>query len=394
MTWTAAGNSWPRYRRFAAMADLNGEAVEPASRGRHRWKFWLGSGISVFFLVLLFRSMDGAKLLAALRSMDARFLVPAVAATLFSYYCRAYRWKLLLAQEKRTSMGNLFPATVIGYMANNLLPARVGELVRVYVLGEREQMDKGTVFASLVLDRLFDGCSVLLILLATLFTLQLPGGEGEVRSALITGGYVTIAGYLGIIGFLVLLRKRTEATLRLTGRLLRPLPPGVAEKIIPLLGSFIGGIRLSTRPGMLAAQLLCSAVIWASAIWPIDLVLRSFGIVLPLSASLFIMVLLVVAVMVPASPGYIGTYHYACFKALTVFGIAGEKALSVALVIHAVNFFPITFLGLWYLVRDRMSLSGLRRCGRNPGTLEPPHPIRMEEPVWPGGDGSERNDHE
>ena len=166
------------------------EARKPERRrARH---FWIGMGISVFFLALLFRSMDFAKLLAALRAMDALFLVPAVASTLFSYYVRAYRWKLLLAEEKNTSMGNLFAAVSIGYMANNLLPARIGELVRVYVLGEREGIDKGTVFASLVLDRLFDGCAVLCILMATLFTLRLPGeSEGDRKSTRLNSSHRT-----------------------------------------------------------------------------------------------------------------------------------------------------------------------------------------------------------
>ncbi|MGA7829047.1 MAG: lysylphosphatidylglycerol synthase transmembrane domain-containing protein [Geobacteraceae bacterium] len=329
------------------------------NRNRHRIVFWLGIGISAFFLYLVFRSIDGAKLVAALRTMDVRFLLPAVAATLFSYYARAIRWKLLLLEDKKTSMFNLFSATSIGYMANNLLPARIGELVRVYVLGEKEEIDKGTVFASLVLDRLFDGFSVLFILLATLFTLHLPGDDREIRSALMTGGYATVAAYLGIVGFLVFLKIKTIATLRFAALLLKPFPPRFAEKVIPLLGSFIKGIRLSSRPSIFLGLIASSVVIWAFAIWPIDLVLQSFGISLPLTASLFIMVFLVIAVLVPASPGSVGTYDYACVMALMAFGISREKAVSVALVIHAINFFPITLVGLYYLARGRMSLSGI-----------------------------------
>jgi len=352
------------------MTEPQVKAAAANSGGGHRWKFWLGLGISAFFLFLLFRSIDGARLMAALKEMDGRFLVPAIASTLLSYYLRAWRWKLLLEVEKEASMRNLFPATTIGYMANNLLPARIGELVRVYVLGEREGIDKGTVFASLVLDRLFDGFSVLCILLLTLFTLRFPGDDGGVRTALVTGGYLTVAAYLAILGFLILLKRRTASTLHLAGRILRPFPARLSERVIPLLGSFIGGIRLSSPPGHLSGLAISSALIWAFAVWPIDLALRSFGIALPVTASLFIMVLLVVAVMVPASPGYIGTYHYACVTALTIFGVSGEQALGVALVIHAVNFFPITFLGLYFLARDRMSLSALGKA--SPTTPQPP----------------------
>ncbi|RQW85351.1 MAG: UPF0104 family protein [Geobacter sp.] len=342
------------------------------STNKQRAVFWLGICISAFFLFLVFRSIDGAKLATAFRTMDSRFLVPAVAATLLSYYLRAYRWKLLLMEDKQTSMANLFSATAIGYMANNLLPARVGELVRVYVLGEKEGIDKGTVFASLVLDRLFDGFSVLLILLLTLFTLHLPGDDAEIRTVLVTGGYLTVTAYLIIIAFLVLLKKKTVATLQVAALLLKPFSPRLAELVIPLLGSFIKGIRLSSRPSIFLGLIASSAAIWAFALWPIDLALQSFGIALPLTASLFIMVLLVIAVMVPASPGYIGTYHYACFKALTAFGISGETAVSVALVIHALNFFPITLIGLYYLARGRMSLSGLRKGNDNLTTPQLP----------------------
>ena len=327
---------------------------------RPGWKFWVGMGVSFFFLAILLRSMDGRKLLSAFREMDWRFMAPAVAATMFSYFMRAYRWQLLLAVEKKTSLGTCFAVTIIGYMANNLLPARVGELVRVYLLGEREAIDKGTVLASLVLDRLFDGLSVLCILLATLFTLRFPGAEESVRTALVTGGYVTFAAYVGLIAFMVLLKRYTAATVRCAGKLLKPFPAGVSARVIPLLGSFIGGLPPPPKSGRPAAPLLGSAPLLLFAPLPLAPGPPSFRIKLPPSPFPFSLILSVLSGLVPASPGYIGTYHYACFKALAVFGVTGEKALSVALVIHAVNFFPITLLGLYYLIRDRLSLAGLK----------------------------------
>jgi uncharacterized membrane protein YbhN (UPF0104 family) len=100
-------------------------------------------------------------------------------------------------------------------------------------------------------------------------------------------------------------------------------------------------------------------LIWGFAIWPVDLLLKSFGIFLPITASMFIMVFLVFAVLVPAAPGYVGTYHAACVYGLMAFDIQKEKALSVALMIHGVNFFPVIFLGLYYLWRDNVSLRAM-----------------------------------
>jgi uncharacterized protein (TIRG00374 family) len=323
-------------------------------------RLWIGIGISLFFLVLLFRKIDFHKLLAAFREMDYRYLWPAVIFTFASYFFRAVRWRFLLLPLKKTRLGNLFPATIIGYMANNLLPARLGEFVRAFVLGEKENIGKSAVFATLVVDRLFDGFTVLLILLVTFFTVRLPSGMESMQNSLVVGGYVTLALYFFVVVFLVVLKKRTGWTIKLIGGMLKPFPSKVAEKVIPMLGSFIGGLRLSSRPAELFALFFSSLLIWAFAIWPIDLLLRSFGISLPITASMFIMVFLVFAVLVPAAPGYVGTYHAACVYGLMAFNIQKEKALSVALMIHGVNFFPVIILGLFYLWHDNVTLAEMK----------------------------------
>ena len=319
-------------------------------------KLWVGIAISAFFLFLLFRKIDFGKLVAAFRELDYRYLPPALALTFVSYYFRAVRWKFLLLPIKRTRMANLFPSTLIGYMANNLLPARLGEFVRAYSLGQKEAIGTSAVFASLVVDRLCDGFTVLLVLLITFFTIRLPAGMEGIQGGLVTGGYVTFALYLAVLAFLALLKKRTEWTVRLVARIITPVSPRFAEQVVTQLGHFISGIQIPTKPNQVAAVLATSLLIWASAIWPIDLVLRSFGVILPVAASMFIMVFLVFAVMVPASPGYVGTYHFACVTALSAFSIGSEKALSIALVIHGMSFFPVIAVGLFFLWRDKLTL--------------------------------------
>jgi uncharacterized protein (TIRG00374 family) len=326
------------------------------SRSFQDKKLWLGIGISIFFLFLLFRKIDLHKMLNALKEMNYFYLIPAVFSTFTSYFFRAIRWKYLLLPHKNTSMGNLFPATIIGYMANNLLPARLGEFVRAYVLGVKENLAVGSVFASLVVDRLFDGFSILIILLFTFFTVVLPPGMEKVQHGLVLGGYVTLSIYASVVLFLIVLKKRTMKTISAVAMLLKPFPAKVSEKIIPFLGSFIEGVRLSSRPMELFALILTSFLIWLFAIWPIDLVLRSFGICLPFTTSMFIIVFIVFAVMVPASPGYVGTYHAACVYGLMAFNVQKEKALSIALIIHGVSFFPVIIAGLYYLWRDKFSL--------------------------------------
>jgi len=328
-------------------------------------KLWIGIGISAFFLFLLFRKIDFHKLAAAFRELDYRYIAPALALTFASYFLRAVRWKFLLLPIKRTRLANLFPSTLIGYMANNLLPARLGEFVRAYSLGQKEGLGTSAVFASLVVDRLCDGFTVLLVLLITFFTIRLPAGMEGVQQGLVTGGYVTFALYLAVLAFLALLKGRTEWTVRLVSRVVSLFSPRCSGQLVAQLRSFISGIRIPTAPSQLAAVLASSLLIWAGAIWPVDLVLRSFGVVLPIQASMFIMVFLVFAVMVPASPGYVGTYHFACVTALSAFRIGPEKALSIALVIHGMSFFPVIGAGLYCLWHDKLSLKKISAANEN-----------------------------
>ncbi len=332
-------------------------------KSRFDFKFWLGIGISIFFMALLFWKIDFHQLATALRSMDFRFLVPAVLFTFISYFLRAVRWKYLLITEKNIPLSSLYPATIIGYMANNLLPARLGEFVRAFVLAQREGLETPSVFASLVIDRLFDGFTVMLMLLFTLFTLHLPQQMADAEKALRAGGVVMFLLYSGVVLFLVLLKRQTLRTLTFVELMLKPFPKRLSERIIPLLGSFIAGIRLSSRCGHIAAILLSSLAIWTFALLPIDMVLQAFGINLPITASMFIMVLLVFAVMVPASPGFIGTYHYACFKGLSAFGIAASTSVSIALIIHGTSFFPVIIAGFYHLWSGKISLGKLRAAG-------------------------------
>ena len=332
-------------------------------------KLWVGIGISIFFLFLLFRKIDFDKLLAALGEMDYRYLFPAMLFTFISYFFRAVRWRFLLLPLKKTLMRNLFSATIIGYMANNLLPARLGEFVRAYVLGEKESLDASAVFATLVLDRLFDGFTVILILVVTFFSVRLPPGMEKIQHGLVMGGYVTLAFYVAVITFIFILKKQTVRAINLTAKLLKPFPARISEKVIPVLGSFIAGLRLSARPLDVFSLFSSSLVIWTFAVLALDMVLRSFGITLPITASMFIMVFLVFAVMVPASPGYVGTYHFACVTALTAFNIKSEKALSVALMVHGVNFFPVILLGFYYLWRGKLSLAEVREKSSQQETM-------------------------
>ncbi len=329
--------------------------------------FWGGIVISIMLLLMLIRKIDFNSLIKALLTLDLRYLVAAVFFTFLSYLLRAVRWRYLLIHERPVQISSLYPAVIIGYMANNLFPARLGEFIRAWVLAEREKLQAPAVFASLVIDRLFDGFSVMLILAFVLLNLELPPGMEQSAKVLRAGGVTTLAFYALVVIFLLLLKKRPVATISILSYILKPFPAVFSEKLIPLIGSFLGGLKISRKPKDLLAILISSAVIWFAATLPIYLVLVGFGLHLPLTASFFIMVLLVFAVMVPAAPGYIGTYHLACYTGLAAFGLPDTEAVSIALVIHAVGFFPVTLAGLYHVWSQGVSLGKMKEQAASSG---------------------------
>jgi len=329
--------------------------------------FWAGIGISLLLLLLLLRKIDFQSLLAALRQLDLRCLAAAVLFTFLSYWLRAVRWRYLLLHERKIALGSLYPAVLVGYMANNLFPARLGEFIRAWVLAEKEHLQTPSVFASLVIDRLFDGFSVMVMLAGVLLTLQLPAGMEQSASMLRAGGITMLIFYAGVVLFLVLLKLRPSATIFFLTHLLKPFPAVIAEKAIPLIGSFLGGLRFTYRRSDMLGILVSSVLIWVSATLSIYLVLIGFGIHLPLTASFFIMVLLVFAVMVPAAPGYIGTYHLACYTGLAAFGLPDTQSVSIALVVHGVGFFPVILAGLYQVWSQGMSLGKMRKQAASAG---------------------------
>ncbi len=331
--------------------------------------FWGGVGLSLLLLVLLLRKIDFAALGVALKRLDLRYLAVAIVLTFLSYWLRAIRWRYLLMHTRPLPLSSLYPATIIGYMSNNIFPARLGEFVRAWVLAEREHLPVPSVFASLVIDRLFDGLSVMVMLAGVLLTLQLPPGMTHAATLLRTGGISALFFYLAVMAVLLLFKLYPLQTLKVFERLLRPFPASVAARLIPWAGSFLEGVQLSRHGRHHLAVLVSSLLVWVSATLPIHLILLGFDIHLPLTASFFIMVLLVFAVMVPAAPGYIGTYHLACYTGLAAFGLPDTQAVSIALVVHAVGFFPVILAGFYYLWSQGLSLRHLReRAGQTGST--------------------------
>ncbi|UCG51801.1 MAG: flippase-like domain-containing protein [Candidatus Latescibacterota bacterium] len=309
----------------------------------------IGSIVSAFFLYLALRDIEWDVLWGVLRETRLSYLLPAVVVSLVSHYFRAYRWKFMLLPVKTITTNSLFSATMIGLMGNNLLPARLGEIVRAYALGRREQISRTAAFATIVYERIVDVFSLLVLLWIVLA--KIPGPDWLGRSAL----WLLVANVLLMFAMIAMERHRGLVT-RLVARASRRLSENTQAKIQQATEGYLGGLAGMMRPRTLLPIAVTSVATWGFAMFAVYLCFGALGIDVPVMASATLVVVIAMGSMIPSAPAHLGTTQYACVLGLGLFGIGKSEALAYSILFHALQFFPVTILGLYYLWRAEIRL--------------------------------------
>jgi uncharacterized protein (TIRG00374 family) len=319
-----------------------------------RLRLWLGIAVSLVLLWVAFRGVPLDELGRSLRQVRPLWLVPVLVSILVRFWLTAIRWQVLLRPAKRIGTHRLFAVTLIGFMANNVLPARLGEFVRAYALGRAEALSSSLSFATIVVERVFDGFTLLLFLVAGL--LFLDPQPWLLWSA-------AAAGALYCAALVVLLGLRRPGGAALTARLCGWLPAGLRGRVTGLLGSFTLGLQVFDDPRALLAVAGLSLLIWLINVAGIQAMFATFALDLPVHAAMLVQAIIAVAIVLPSAPGYVGTFQVATVAALALFAVPEATALSLSLVYHAVNYVPITVAGLVYLSAMNLTLGELRTAG-------------------------------
>ena len=319
-------------------------------------KFWIGIFISAFFLYFSFKNVNFRLLINTLKKANYLYLFPMVLIVYFTFVIRAVRWKILMLPIKEINIKTLFSVIMIGFMANNLLPVRAGEIIRAYVIGEKEDISKSSSFGTIVVERVFDGFAILLLFILVIFSLHHEQIQTPIGKSLKIGGLLTFILYITVLFFIIGLNRSKGSPKWLTATLKFILPKKIGEKIDDVILSFTKGLSSFKMGRGLIMIILYSIFVWLVYVFLTYLTILSFGIKLPWSAPFFVIVMVCVAITLPSSPGFIGTYHAAVTYSLLFYGVAREKALGVAIILHAVNYFPIIFLGLFYLIKYHISI--------------------------------------
>jgi glycosyltransferase 2 family protein len=310
------------------------------------WKLWAGLLISTVSIYLAFRKIDLALLWKDISSCAIRYLMLAVLCNLFQMMIRAWRWKILLDPIKKTGFSNRLLSVLIGFAANCVLPARLGEFIRADNMGQREGISRSSTFATIVIERLADGFTVLLILVIGVQFAVLPAEMSSVSAGLKSAGIILFVSYILIIFFLIGFRLNPRLYLAILDKCLFFFPAKIRIRASEIVRKF--GLGLMPPKGFFAwvKLIFFSLLLWAISLYQIQFIEHSIGLSLPFIAAFVILSMATFGVMVPSAPGYIGAFHLAVLYGFMFFGVSREQGLSAAILYHASFFFPTILVGI------------------------------------------------
>ncbi len=338
------------------------------------WKVALGLLISLGLLWWLFKDQNPAELWAQIRQADPGTYLLAVFIATSAYFIRALRWGVLLHPlYPGTSLYHRWATTLIGFMANNLLWARIGEVVRAFAMSRVEPAPMSGVLGTLVVARFLDAVAVfgLLGIAVLLPSFPASGQVGDLSLGALAryGSVLMLAGIIGIGALLAW----PEIPLRIIRRLAGVAGPERADRITAVASSFLEGLQSLRNPRLLGQALLLSFIHWIYYGFSFFFAMKAFGLDLGYGAALFVQGIVAVGVAVPSTPGFFGTWHAAAQVALVgAYGVPETNALAFATAFHLGGFLPITVLGLYYAWRLRISVREVTaESGTSPGSESP-----------------------
>ena len=353
-------------------------------------RFWLGVVVTLGFLALFLWKVDFSETGRELQGASYSFFLPAVLCYFLSLGVRSLRWRLLLLHLKPVSISRLYPVVSIGYMANNILPVRLGELVRAHFLGEKEGVSKASVLSTIGVERVLDGLTLLLFVIIVWpflpWTDVLRNDEGDLRTAWLVGSVAVALAFLAAFLFVCVL----AASPRLGDGLVRVvpalLPAAVRGRVREVLRLLLNGLGALRSPRAFLSICLLSGPVWLLEGMVYYIMALSFDLGQPFSVILLVTATSNLATAIPSSIGGIGPFEVVAKSTLVAFGVGAEAAAAYAFSVHILALWlPVNILGLLFLWRENVSLAQVARTAPLEISAEPPVCAR---PAGASSDGS------
>ena len=316
-------------------------------------KSWIGLALSLLFLGLALRNVEWAGVWSSWRAARVDWLVLGTALLVGSWVVAAFRWRLLLSGVAGLRTRDTFAFIMIGYLANTVLPLRLGDLARASLIGRKREFGISRALGSIAIERLMDVLMLVALTLALMRVLEIPA---PIQAGL-TG--MVAVGLVGLVGLMAVSLNRKHLP-RLTAFLAKIVPHRLADRITTLLGNFSSGADVLHRPAGFLAVVALSAGVWLAAGAGTLAWVTAFHLEVPWYAGFFVLVMVNLGSAIPSSPGYIGVYHYLAMLALSLWTPDRNAALAYAIGTHALNMLANVGLGSFFLAREGVSLRNLK----------------------------------
>ena len=318
-----------------------------------RWQFWVGLALSGAFLYLALRGLGIRDIWEPLKTARYWWLIPGVGVYFIGVWVRSWRWHYLLRPVKSISTPKMFPIVAIGYMGNNIYPARAGEILRAVILKRKEDISISASLATIVVERVFDGVVMLgfvFLNLPELATLTGTSGFiGNIQTLALWGA----AAFLGVLGvFLAAAMFPTQAEKVILKLIQVLVPEKFREKTSEIVLRFLNGLESLRSPREAVMVLLTSIVIWLLETGKYWFVMQAFNFQVSFFALMLMNGIVNLATTIPSAPGYVGTFDAPGIAVLTAYGVEQGIAAGYTLVLHAALWLPITLLGAYFMLRE------------------------------------------
>ena len=330
---------------------------------------YIGLIIALLACYYTFRNVSIKELSDALSSMHFIYLLPALFFTLAFYYIRAVRWKYLLLSVKEVHYYRLFSPVMIGFMAN-LLPARVGELIRAYLLGKREKISFSSSFATIVVERIFD-MSAILIMIGSLLFLQ-PEltskknvlGDSAMIEKIVMFGWVGLIIVVLFFLFTILLIYKQELVISWIKFICRPLSESIQTKILDSFNSATEALYSLKNFKTTLTVILLSAVLWTFSLLSYYPFYFAFEIdYLPFSSLIIVFIIICIFITIFPTPGFVGSFQLACMVGLhNIFNVPEATAASFGIVTWAFSMGITVIGGLFFIIKDNVSIKDITKA--------------------------------
>lgn len=328
-----------------------------------KWQFWLGVLISIVFIWLALRGLRLEEFWDAVKQANYFWLLPGIAVYFVGVWVRAWRWHYLLGPIKKIPTATMFPITTIGYMGNNIYPARAGEVLRAVILKRKEGVSVSASLATIIVERIFDGVVMLAFVFINLPELakmtDTSGMVGSIQQVAVIGtGF-----FLGALAVFLLAAMFPHFAMKIGLWVInRFVPKRFQGRMISLSNKFLDGLASLRSPFNALMVFLTSVIIWLLETGKYWFVMHAFNFSVSFFALMLMNGIVNLATTIPSAPGYIGTFDAPGIAVLTAYGVEHSVAAGYTLVLHVALWLPITLLGAYFLTHEGMHWSDSLRA--------------------------------